>query len=225
MRINFRWVICMNRILVILFFVPFYLSSITITASPITIPNSSTQIHIVKGDITKRRVDAIVNAANRWIANGGGVTGAIFKAAGIQELEKMISLCPTLLDGTRCLPGNALATNACGNLLDYGIKYIIHAVGPDCRIPEENKKREELLRSVYCESLNLADTLKLKSIAFPSISTGIYSYDVNEAAPIAIDAIMQWTRDHEDSSIQHIYIVVFNESDYTIYGKILCRNF
>lgn len=211
----------MNKCTYSVFSIALSLSAPIYAKLTIPIANTAITINLVQDDLTKQKVDAIVNAANRFVHNGGGVTGAIFKATGVQQLEKMISLYPTRPDGTRCLPGNVLATKACGNLLDYGIKYIIHAVGPDCRIPGQNRDKESLLRSAYRESLTLASKLKLRSIAFPSISTGIYGYAINQAAPIALDEIMKWVTHHKNPSLQEIRIVLLSDYDYQIYAKLM----
>ncbi|WP_077367240.1 O-acetyl-ADP-ribose deacetylase [Anaerosalibacter sp. Marseille-P3206] len=163
-------------------------------------------IKIVKGDITVQKVDAIVNAANSTLLGGGGVDGAIHKAGGPEILEqcKRIGGCPT---------GEARITTA-GKMAS---KYVIHTVGP---IYKNGKNREgELLYNAYYNSLILAREYNLKSIAFPSISTGAYGYPIKEAAEIAIEAVIDFIEDND--FVIDITFVLFNESDYNIYEKKL----
>lgn len=137
-------------------------------------------IELEKGDITTIRVDAIVNAANEYLAGGGGVDGAIHLAAGPeidQELRERYRGCPT---------GSAVITGA-GRLGEHGVKWIVHAVGPIWR--GGGLGEPELLRSAYERSLHLADQAGARSVAFPAISAGIYGYPVNQAASIALAAV------------------------------------
>ena len=132
----------------------------------------------IKGDITTAEVDAIVNAANPVMLGGGGVDGAIHKAAG----KKLLGACKAveLKDGVRCPTGEARITEA-GNL---NAKYVIHTVGPRYYTDPDP---ERLLISAYTNSLELAQQHKCNSIAFPAISCGVYGYPIEEAAKIAID--------------------------------------
>jgi len=167
---------------------------------------NETIIKLVKGDITKIEVDAIVNAANSTLLGGGGVDGAIHKAGGPEILEqcKRIGGCPT---------GEARITTA-GKMPS---KYVIHTVGP---IYKNGKNREgELLYNAYYHSLILAREYNLKSIAFPSISTGAYGYPINEAADIAIEAVIDFIKDND--FIIDVILVLFKESDYNIYEEKL----
>ena len=125
-------------------------------------------IHAVKGNITTLNdVDVIVNAANPQLAGGGaGVCGAIFTAADTIELQKKCNLHPETA-GIRCPVGEARITDSC-NLKSQGIKYIIHAVGPDARIINDQKQQFELLKKAYLSSLMLAEDHTLLSIAFPT---------------------------------------------------------
>ena len=137
-------------------------------------------IKVIKGDITRldEDIDVIVNAANETLLGGGGVDGAIHRAAGPKLLEE----CRTL---SGCEPGEAKATNA------YNLpqKYIIHTVGPRYYIC---KNPQEILRNCYINSLKLADSLGCESIAFPSIATGVFGYPVEEAAEIAIEVLFSF---------------------------------
>jgi O-acetyl-ADP-ribose deacetylase (regulator of RNase III) len=145
---------------------------------------SEPTVEIVLGDITRIAADAIVNAANEALAMGGGVCGAIFRAAGVDQLStacRAIGGCPT---------GSAVATPA------FGIataRHIIHAVGPVyTAYPPEEARR--LLRSAYEASIKLAERLGCASIAFPAISAGIYGYPLNDACREAIDVCLSEAR-------------------------------
>ena len=158
-------------------------------------------IKVILGDITKLNsdVDAIVNAANSSLLGGGGVDGAIHLAAGPQLLEE----CRTLHG---CRPGEAKVTKA------YNLKqkYIIHTVGPMYFYDEH---REETLRNCYINSLSLGDSLGIKTIAFPSISTGVYAYPIEEASEIAIKAI----KEYQSKNIKTVIIVAFDNRTYRAY--------
>jgi len=167
----------------------------------------STVIEAVQGDITKQDVDAIVNAANTSLLGGGGVDGAIHRAAGRELLEacRKIGGCPT--GEARITPGFQLVA-----------RHVIHTVGPRWR---DGKRREaELLRGCYERSLALAVEHRLASIAFPSISTGAYGYPIERAAPIAVDAV----RGHAaspTSSLGLIRFVCFSAGDLSLYQALL----
>lgn len=175
-----------------------------ITATTIA---ATTKITAVKGDITKVAVDAIVNAANSTLLGGGGVDGAIHRAAGPELLEE----CKTLLG---CETGDAKITKG----YNLPAKYVIHTVGP---IYRDGKHSEaELLRCCYLSSLRLAEKYNVKSIAFPSISTGVYGYPISEAAKIATEAVRVYFNNHSDSCIEKIIFVVFDEENCNEYEKI-----
>jgi O-acetyl-ADP-ribose deacetylase (regulator of RNase III) len=163
-------------------------------------------LSLVEGDITKEETDAIVNAANSRLAGGGGVDGAIHRAGGtsiMQECRK-IGGCPT---------GQAVITTA-GNLK---AKYVIHAVGP---VYQGGTKGEAaLLKSAHVESLKLASSKKLKSVAFPAISTGVYGYPVNEAAHIALRTVIDYLKEHADIGL--VRFVLFGRKTYEIFAEEL----
>ena len=141
---------------------------------------ATASIELIRGDITTIRVDAIVNAANEYLAGGGGVDGAIHLAAGPKvddELRARYRGCPT---------GSAVITGA-GRLEEHAVKWIVHAVGPIWR--GGGLGEAELLRSAYERSLHLADQAGARSVAFPAISAGIYGYPVDQAASIALTAV------------------------------------
>jgi O-acetyl-ADP-ribose deacetylase (regulator of RNase III) len=134
-------------------------------------------IDVVLGDITQQEVDVIVTAANESLLGGGGVDGAIHRAAGPELAEAGSRLAP-------CEPGRAVATPAFGLA---PVKHVIHTVGP---VWEDGQQGEdEVLTSCYVESLRLAERLGAKSIAFPAIATGIYGFPVERAAKIAVRAV------------------------------------
>lgn len=141
-----------------------------------------TKLTAIKGDITTAKVDAIVNAANPAMLGGGGVDGAIHRAAGAKLLDACRAV--KLIDGVRCPVGEARITEA-GNL---DARYVIHTVGPRYHIDPEPEK---LLTSAYTNSLALALQYGCESIAFPAISCGVYAYPIDEAASIAVNVCMQ----------------------------------
>jgi len=167
--------------------------------------NNST-LALAEGDITSESTDAIVNAANSRLAGGAGVDGAIHRAGGpsiMQECRK-IGGCPT---------GQAVITTG-GNLK---AKYVIHTVGPVYQ--GGNKGEAALLKSAHLESLKLASARKLKSIAFPAISTGVYGYPVNEAANIALKTAIDYLKEHGD--IELVRFVLFGRNTYDIFAEEL----
>lgn len=167
---------------------------------------NETIINLIKGDITKIETDAIVNAANNTLLGGGGVDGAIHRAGGPEILEqcKKIGGCPT---------GEARITTA-GNLPS---NYVIHTVGPVYR--GGDNREAELLYNAYYNSLKLAKEYNLKTIAFPSISTGVYGYPIDKASDIAIKAVTDFIE--EKGSIDKVDFVLFSDNDYEIYEKKL----
>ena len=166
------------------------------------------RLEAVRGDITHERVDAIVNAANTRLAGGGGVDGAIHRAAGPQLLEacRRIGGCPT--GEARITPGFALPA-----------RWVIHAVGP---FWSGGKRGEaELLRGCYESAIRLADEAGAGSIAFPSISTGAYRYPIAQAAPIAVDAVARAAAPR--ITIELVRFVLFSEADLNVYEKLLTQ--
>jgi O-acetyl-ADP-ribose deacetylase (regulator of RNase III) len=137
------------------------------------------RIEVVRGDITKLDLDAIVNAANERMLGGGGVDGAIHRAAG-PELLAACRLIPEVRPGVRCPTGEARLTPG----FRLVARYVIHTVGPVWRGGARGEP--ELLAGCYCRSLELARAEGLRSIAFPAISCGVYGYPIDEAAEIAV---------------------------------------
>jgi len=169
-----------------------------------------TTLTLIQGDITKQDTEAIVNAANGRLMGGGGVDGAIHRAGGPEILEE----CKEIIKKIGRLPtGEAVITTG-GNL---PAKYVIHTVGP---IWKGGKNREpELLKNAYVNSLKLAMKKEVKTIAFPSISTGAYRYPLEEAAKIALKAVMDFLK--EKDHFDEIKFVLFTEKTYITYKEAL----
>lgn len=170
-----------------------------------------TEIRVESGDITTTSVDAIVNAANRDLAGGGGVDGAIHRAGG-----------PTILEECRAWvaehgpldTGDAMVTGA-GEL---PARIVIHTVGP---IWGEHDRRtaRRLLASCYSRSLDLAEANDCESIAFPNISTGVYGFPKRPAATTAVDSVRRWSREH--AGPDEVIFVCFDEENLSIYEGLL----
>mgnify|MGYP000656334949 CR=1 FL=1 len=164
------------------------------------------RIELYKGDITKLKVDAIVNAANTSLLGGGGVDGAIHRAAGKELLEE----CRTL---NGCPTGEAKITKG----YNLPAKYVIHTVGPVWNGGKHNE--ENLLASCYKNSLKLAIENKIKSIAFPAISTGVYRFPLELATKIAIGEVKDFLSNND--TFEKIIFVCFDERTYNSYNKNL----
>ena len=164
--------------------------------------------HIIREDITRIHADAIVNAANEYLAAGGGVCGAIFAAAGREQLEK------ACLGIGRCPTGSAVITPG----FDLPAKYVIHAVGPVWYGGDRNE--EKLLRSCYRSALELANQYGCESAAFPLISAGIYGYPKREAFRIASETVTEFLREND----MEVTLALFDRSAFLIgeerFGKI-----
>jgi len=163
-------------------------------------------LELIEGDITRQEVEAIVNAANSTLLGGGGVDGAIHRAGGPVILEecRKIGGCP---------PGEAVITTG-GNLKAC---YVIHTVGPVWRGGTAGEAG--LLASAYKNSLRIAKEKGLKSIAFPSISTGAYGYPIADASQIALSVIIEHLKG--DTSLAKVRFVLFGENAYRVYEKTL----
>jgi len=161
----------------------------------------NSKLEIIKDDITKQDTDAIVNAANQYLSPGGGVSGAIHRAAGAGLAEECRKL-------GGCKTGEAKITKG----YNLKAKYVIHTVGPVYSGSDMDKIN---LAKCYKNSLLIAKQNKLKSISFPSISTGIFGYPVEEAAEIALKTIYDFLK--ENSEIQLVRMVLYSQKDYEIY--------
>ena len=175
-----------------------------------TMKINQTSLAIVRGDITMERVDAIANAANEGLMGGGGVDGAIHRAGGPAIMAECSAIrakqggCPT---------GQAVITTG-GNL---PAKHVIHTVGPIWRGGTAGEA--ELLASCYRESLRLAVEHSIKTIAFPSISTGVYGYPVAQAAVVALNAVKQFLEAHD--GLDEVRFVLFDDATYGAYENAL----
>jgi len=161
---------------------------------------------LTQGDITKQNTEAIVNAANKTLMGGGGVDGAIHRAGGKAILEECIEI-------GGCETGEAVITTG-GNL---PAKYVIHTVGPVYR--DGHKGEPEMLKSAYSSSLKLASANNIRSISFPSISTGAYRFPLEQAAGIALQTAIHYLQDHDD--IELICFVLFGQDALDAFEKKL----
>lgn len=178
--------------------------------------NENTQLIIEKGDITKSHVQAIVNAANPQLLGGAGVCGAIFNAAGWHALQEACNKFPEL-NGSRCPVGQTRITRSF-NLASQGIDYIIHAVGPDCRIIHDEHQQNVLLENTYRNALILAEQNNISSLSFPFISSAIYAFPKERAARIAIKTIFEFAKNKD--KIRSIHFVLFSQDDFDLFCKI-----
>ena len=168
------------------------------------------KIKLVKGDITRQQVDAIVNAANSSLMGGGGVDGAIHRAGGFDILEDCRAI---VARQGGCKTGEAVITTG-GKL---AAKHVIHTVGPVWNGGKNNE--EQKLANCYTNSLQLAVDNGVKTIAFPNISTGIYHFPKEKAAHIAIDTVNAFL--NANDSITTVFFVCFDEENYNLYMQLL----
>ena len=164
----------------------------------------SPRLEAAAGDITTERVDAVVNAANRELRGGGGVDGAIHRAAGAERLHaacRAIGACP---------PGQAVVTEG----FDLAARFIIHTVGPVWHGGAEGEP--ETLAACYRNSLAVADEVGARSVAFPAISTGVYGYPPEEAAVVAVTTVGA-----TDTRVQVVRFIAFDEATLVYYRRLL----
>ena len=166
------------------------------------------EIKIYSGDITKLEADVIVNAANNTLLGGGGVDGAIHRAAG----PKLLQECRTLHG---CETGDAKVTAG----YDLPAKYVIHTVGPVWR--GGNGNEEAALAGCYRRSLQLAEEKECRSIAFPAISTGVYGYPKDKAAAVAVGEIRAYFTANGGSCIEKVFLVCFDERTRKLYEELI----
>ncbi|MDY6787583.1 MAG: O-acetyl-ADP-ribose deacetylase [candidate division WOR-3 bacterium] len=165
-----------------------------------------TEIDFVKGDITKIDTEVIVNAANSSLLGGGGVDGAIHRAAGPGLLKE----CRAIKGNPRCPTGEARITKG----YRLPAQYIIHTVGPV--YSKGSQKERELLYNAYYNSLDLARKNNIESIAFPAISTGVYGYPADEAASVSLEAVQNFVNKYPDA-FERIVFVLFNNETHSIF--------
>ncbi len=163
------------------------------------------RMKVVQGDITKMEVDAIVNAANTRLLGGGGVDGAIHRAAGPELLEECRTLggCPT---------GEARITRG----YRLPARYVIHTVGPVYRDPVRSAN---LLKGCYRNSLSLAKQHGVRSIAFPAVSCGVYGYPIEDACRIAVNTTREFLE--KEDGVEEVFFVLFSRGDYEVYRDYL----
>lgn len=169
-----------------------------------------TSIYAIKGDITKFSGDAIVNAANSQLAGGGGVDGAIHSAGG----PVILAECQEWIAANGTLPTGEAMITAAG---DLDVQAVIHTVGPIWADHDEPNARR-LLAACYRNSLDLASEHRLRSIAFPNISTGMYGFPREEAAQIAIETVRDWVTD--ETGLEEVVFVCFDEDNLRIYSRL-----
>ncbi|MDM8000293.1 MAG: O-acetyl-ADP-ribose deacetylase [Dehalococcoidia bacterium] len=173
---------------------------------------NKTKLTLIQGDITKQATDAIVNAANSSLMGGGGVDGAIHRAGGPAILEE----CKKIVAQQGRLPtGKAVITTGG----DLKAKYVIHTVGPVWH--GGNRSEAALLASAYKESLALAVARGLKTVSFPSISTGAYGYPVDSAAAVALQTVVEFLR--QKPPLQEVVFVLFDNRTCEVYMEALER--
>jgi len=171
------------------------------------------RVSLYKGDITKVEVDVIVNAANKSLLGGGGVDGAIHTAAGSKLLDECRGL-------NGCLTGESKITRG----YNLPASYVIHTVGPVYSLSDTPEKAQQLA-SCYKSSLDLAIENSLRHIAFPSISTGIYGYPIEDATHIALDEVRKCCDSVTGDKLERIIFVVYNEKDKKVYESLIPEYF
>ena len=170
----------------------------------------TSRISLIQGDITKMEVDAIVNAANSLLMGGGGVDGAIHRAGGPAILNECRAI---VIKQGRCEKGQAVITSG-GKL---PAKFVIHTVGPIWH--GGNNNEAQLLENAYLNSLKLALDNEVETIAFPNISTGVYSFPKQKAAKIAVKTVTEFLAANQQ--IRQVYFVCFDQENYELYRDLL----
>ncbi len=173
-------------------------------------------LQVIRGDITKISVHAIVNAANEVLEGGGGIDQTIHSMAG-PGLAEECKLFPKDKYGARCLTGQAKLT---GSHQINTCKYIVHTVGP--YLDENGRTQPKLLASCYTSCLELCEANGIRTIAFPCISTGYYGYPMVDAATVAVQTVSQWLKNNNDKAMmEKVIFVAFNEMEEVVYRKMV----
>jgi len=172
-----------------------------------------TKIRLIRGDITLQETEAIVNAANTSLLGGGGVDGAIHRAGGPKILEECKEI---RANQGGCSTGEAVITSG-GNM---PAKHVIHTVGPVWS--GGGRQEEQLLRNAYINSLALAQKHGIKSVSFPSISTGVYRFPIDKAARIALTTVKEFLQEN-DFNFEEIRFVLFSQKDLKVYENLLFK--
>ncbi len=173
---------------------------------------NGTTISLIKGDITRQNTEAIVNAANSSLMGGGGVDGAIHRAGG----PEIVKECKKIVDLQGRLPAGKAVITTGGKLK---ARHVIHTVGPVWRGGDRNEA--ELLASAYEESLKIAIANGLKTVSFPSISTGAYGYPVYQAAEVALRTVLDFLKAQPAACLKKVVFVLFDPGTYQAYEEAL----
>ncbi len=208
------------RVAVLMGFLSLFSAQAEIEQAKIEINVNGTKITLVQGDILTQNVDAIVNPANTRLDHCGGLAAKIRDAAGGQPFQEF---CDRLLLKTDPYQNQNNKLSVGCALLTEGFKLnkkIIHVVGPDTRIDWQDRDKVFHLQTAYMNALYLAKKHKIRTIAFPSISTGIFEFDINQAAPIAIEEVINYLK-NIDTGITEVRFVMFDQNDFEVYKRIL----
>lgn len=184
------------------------------------------KIECTQGDIVSQNTEAIVNAANKNLQNGGGVCGAIFKKAGISELQQA---CDDIIQAQKnlnspCATGEAYLTSGF-KLSNNSTKVLIHAIAPDCRIVKNDQDRIRLLKNAYRNSLSLADANNIATISFPLLAAGIYACPIDIAIRAALDEATIYARNNSLHKVKKINFVLYSLQDLRLFKDFMVNYF
>ncbi len=179
----------------------------------------SIEVRLAKGDITKYRAEAIVNAANKYLEHGGGVALAIAKACA-GDPQKYTEISKKAMReqlGKDCMDHGEVVVTPALNLERNGVKFVIHTVGPICRGVWNDEFREKLFKA-FIAPLRKAEELKLKSIAFPAVSAGIYGCPLEKVVETFLDAVKEFAK--EAKFVEEVALVIFGDDDFEIAKRV-----